>query len=301
MEGICCDGRQEVVPELETLHLDNSLTLKSNTDNESMSIESLSLSTDNSSKTTVKSLNENKTNDIIGNKVTSMKSCAVRPNSLQTRDPKPTLVSEKVQRAASPSAKAPVRKKFKTPGRWDAVMTKIEKSKTSNANNNNNNSVIKGKINSNINRNAVTNGSLPKISPSDELSIADDNNSSHLSPSSASVKLSLTSSTAKKTVVNPNASKVNIPKSKTFVRDSSDSNGNHSTGSKSQQPVSQHKSSIAGTPVTPQQQPIPEKTIRRDRDYSRIPFISFLITIIKSRRANPGMVRDVDKRATIRK
>ncbi|CAG2161947.1 unnamed protein product [Oppiella nova] len=242
MEGICCGVGPEVAQESGSRDSDNCMTLKSNTDNESMSTES------------------------IGDNL-------IRPNSLQTRDSKPMIASEKIQRAASPSAKAPVRKKFKTPGRWDAVMTKIEKSKTCNANNtNNNNTLIKGKISANIHRNAATNGSLPQISPSDELSVADDNHSSHLSPSCPSVKSTTTSSTAKKIVVNASAAKVNIPKSKTFVRDS---NGNQSTGNtRSQQPVATPKSSIAATPVTPQQPPTTllcteksgsQQTIRRDR------------------------------------
>ena len=114
-----------------------------------------------------------------------MKSSSVRPNSLNTcipRDIKPkTLMAEKMQITASPSAKAPVRRKIKTPGRWDAVMIKMEKSKNSN-DLKIHKTAIKGKLDYQCN--AVPNGSIPKISPTDELSVAiNNNNSSHLRPS----------------------------------------------------------------------------------------------------------------------
>ncbi|XP_054163751.1 putative uncharacterized protein DDB_G0277255 [Oppia nitens] len=257
-------GPQEMVEELESLTLDNSMTLRSQTDNESnnMSIES---NDNNISETNIpmndevsknSALNNNDLNannisikplspmsDIpmkIANNLINdnkslkpVKSCPVRPMSLNTK----AVLPEKVQRAASPSGKAPVPKRFKTPGRWDAVMNKIEKSKTSVPNN----TIIKGKINTN--RKPVPNESLSKISPSDEQLVS--SNSSHLSLSNVSIKSNAISSTANSL----NNSKVNIPKSKTFVRDFSASVG---SGSRSQQPVPTSKPSIPVTPMSTQ-------------------------------------------------
>jgi hypothetical protein len=160
--------------------------------------------TDKSSQVIVKSLNDNKSLDCNKVEVKNSKSSVIRPNSLNTSSIKDSklIISEKVQRAASPSSIAPLRKKIKTPGRWDAVMSKIEQSKTAKTNlnlNSTNNKTIKGRINTNLNRNALQNGSLPKISPLSEFS--NDIDSSHLTPSTPSAKSSFASYT-KKTALN---------------------------------------------------------------------------------------------------
>lgn len=117
---------------------------------------------------------------------------SVRPNSLTTsipRDMKSKTVSEKMQICPTglPSAKAPVRRKLKTPGRWDAVMTKIEMAKTSN-DSKTHKTALRGNYNkSGVPNGSLPNGSLPKIGPSDPLSVGNDNNnSSHLRPSTPS-------------------------------------------------------------------------------------------------------------------
>jgi hypothetical protein len=154
---------------------------------------------DKSSKVIVKSFNANKALDRNKVEVKNSKSTVIRPNSLNTtsiRDSK--LITEKVQRAASPSSIAPLRKKIKTPGRWDAVMNKIEQSKTAKTNLNlTNTKTVKGRVNTNLNRN----GSLPKISPLSESS--NDIDSSHLTPSTPSAKSSFASFTKKTALNNP--------------------------------------------------------------------------------------------------
>jgi len=200
---------QEMADELETMNLDNSINesefdIKS-TDSK-MSIEN-NVDNSNKSETNIplvdNSLHETKDNNAMGKddkvligqndkslndkslkssdlRVSKNTKSSVRPNSLTTtsRDTKLINNSEKVQRAASPSSKASIRKKIKTPGRWDAVMNKIEQSKT---NLNQTNKTVKGRVNTNLH-----NGSMPKISPSSEFSI--DIDSSHLTPSTPSVK-----------------------------------------------------------------------------------------------------------------
>jgi hypothetical protein len=158
--------------------------------------------TDKSSQVIVKSLNANKSLDCNKVEVINSKSSVIRPNSLNTTTFKLNIGTEKVQRSTSPIF--PLRKKIKTPGRWDAVMNKIEQSRTNPKTNpktnlNLTNNTVKGRVNTNLNRNPLHNGSLPKISPLSEFS--NDIDSSHLTPSTPSAKSSFASVT-KKTVLN---------------------------------------------------------------------------------------------------